>query len=380
MTTMNERMAALDEFASQTAMEGQVLMPAVTTHAPPPSLIHGAQAVVVARDEGKVLKRIRTLAQAAGDAWYYRIPFKDRKTGRTTFVEGPSVKLANDVARIYGSCDVDEWVSGEGLDYWEFTARFIDLESGFALTRVFRQRKDAASVGKNESRNAEIGFAIGASKAIRNVVVNALQTFTDFAYEEARSALVTQIGQDIERWRKQVSERIGAITDIKRVEAVIGRSVKDWLAPDIATVAAMGKAIKDGMASIDESFPPLQRQEHASTKDKLDEVSAGASQPAGKEAAGDGSSGGRSPDEHPPQPAASTKPADRNEATDKMLALAADASLDVEARQEMLENAAEMWEDRLEPDYLAALVKTCMQVAKGFMIKKDALKTLETFK
>ena len=229
---MNDRTAALDEFASQTVVEGQVLAPANVTHAPPPALVHGAQKVIVARDEGKVLQRIRTLAHAAGDAWYYRIPFKDRRTGKTTYVEGPSIKLANDVARLYGNCDVDEWVSGEGLDYWEFTARFIDLESGYSLTRVFRQRKNAAAVGNDAARNAEIGFAIGASKAIRNAVTNALQTFADYAYEEARNALVMQVGKDIERWRKEVSERIGAIVDIKRVEAVIGRPVKEWLAPE----------------------------------------------------------------------------------------------------------------------------------------------------
>lgn len=380
---MSDRQTALDEFASQKTIEGQVFTPANITHAPPPALVHGAQRVVVARDEGKVLARIKTLANAAGDAWYYRIPFKDRKTGKTVFVEGPSIKLANDVARLYGSCDVDEWVSGEGLDYWEFTARFIDLESGFALTRVFRQRKDAASVGKSESRNAEIGFAIGASKAIRNVVCNALQTFSDYAYEEARGALVNQIGKDIERWRKEVSKRIGDMTDIKRVEAVVGRSVKDWLAPDIATVAAMGKAIKDGMATIDESFPPLQRQEHASTKDQLDTVSGDASSPPEKEASADATS----PDSRIEEDAASadastpnTPTGDMAEAIDKLIALASNTKLDVPARLDALEDAAGMWEDQLDPAFFADLVKTSVAVVKGFTTEKDARKQLGTFK
>lgn len=380
---MNDRLAALDEFASQTAVEGQVLAPATVTHAPPPALVHGAQKVMVARDEGKVLQRIRTLAHAAGDAWYYRIPFKDRKTGKTTYVEGPSIKLANDVARLYGNCDVDEWVSGEGLDYWEFTARFIDLESGYSLTRVFRQRKNAASVGNDQARNAEIGFAIGASKAIRNAVTNALQTFADYAYEEARNALVTQVGRDIERWRKEVSERIGALVDIKRVEAVIGRSVKEWLAPDIAAVAAMGKSIKDGMASVDDTFPPLQRQDHASTKDQLDKTSGGSAPPEAG-ATDDASSGDRKSDDAPPQSVAPDTSHFsrelRKEATDKLLRLAADTKLDEQARLEALENAAPLWEDKLEPKYFATLIKTTVQIVKGFVDEKDARKTLETFK
>lgn len=405
---MNDRTASLEAFASQTTIEGQVLSPATVTHAPPPALVHGAQKMVVARDEARVLQRIRTLAHAAGDAWYYRIPFRDKRTNRTTYVEGPSIKLANDVARLYGNCDVDEWVSGEGIDYWEFTARFIDLETGFALTRVFRQRKNAAAVGNDAARNAEIGFAIGASKAIRNVITNGLQTFSDYAYEEARNALVTTIGKDIERWRKEVSERIGALTDIKRVEAVIGRTVKEWLAPDIATVAAMGKAIKDGMASVDDSFPPLQRQEHASTKDQLDkattqkpverdddgvayEASEGddarpsedvAMRDATEGAADDATSGSRMADE-----AASTSAApdperaqQRKDAINKMFGLAINGDFDEAQRLSMLEDAAGLWEEVLDTEFFTALVKNSVSLVKGHIKESAARKIMETFK
>lgn len=384
---MNDR---LDEFAATKTIEGQVLTSAVMTHAAPPSLVHGAQKVMVARDEAKVLQRIRTLAQAAGDAWYYRIPYKDRRTGTTTYVEGPSIKLANDVARLYGNCDVDEWVSSEGLDYWEFSSRFIDLESGYSLTRVFRQRKNAASVGKDEARNLEIAFAIGASKAIRNAVTNALQTFSDYAYEEARGALVNTIGKDIERWRKETSERIGKMTDLKRVEALVGRPVREWLASDIAQIAALGKTIKDGMASVDDCFPPLQRQEHASTKDQLDEAvskSKETSAPstsekeavnttASKEAA-DAPSGSRMTEETTSPSAASDNT--RQEATDKLIGLAVNGDFDVEQRLSMLEDAAGMWEELLPTDYFQQLVKTCVGVAKGHINEKAARKVLGTF-
>ncbi|TIQ36371.1 MAG: hypothetical protein E5X49_32765 [Mesorhizobium sp.] len=39
--------------------------------------------------------------------------------------------------------------------------------------------------------------------------------------------------------------------------SVIGRPAKDWLAPDIAKVIAMMTAVADGMATLDETFPPL---------------------------------------------------------------------------------------------------------------------------
>jgi hypothetical protein len=54
---------------------------------------------------------------------------------------------------------------------------------------------------------------------------------------------------------------------------VIGRPAKDWLAPDIARVLAMMRAIADGMASADDSFPPLAALAvgEPPAKDKLDE-------------------------------------------------------------------------------------------------------------
>jgi hypothetical protein len=42
---------------------------------------------------------------------------------------------------------------------------------------------------------------------------------------------------------------------IARVEAQVGRAVKDWLAADVARVIAELQAVKDGMATIDETWP-----------------------------------------------------------------------------------------------------------------------------
>src|SRR5262245_37457744 len=163
---------------------------------------------------------LRTLAAAVGDAWYYRYPVKNRKENRTDWIEGPSIKLANDLARIYGNCDVDIRVV-DGPDSWVFYARFTDYESGFSLTRPFQQRKDASKMGgADDARRLDIAFQIGVSKAERNVVVNALQTFADFAFEEARGALVDKIGRDLAKYVDKTRNRLNEIgADVlKRVE------------------------------------------------------------------------------------------------------------------------------------------------------------------
>lgn len=253
--TREERLNALDQFAQLTPEDRAAALPAPVAQTQ--MQVVGAQPVAVRRDISRVLQEIRVLAAAAGEDWYYRFPVKNRKTGRTDYIEGPSIKLANDVARIYGNCEVD--CRGQDMgNAFLFHARILDIETGFALTRPFQQRKGAAKIGgDDDARREEIAYSIGTSKAIRNVVVNALQTYADFAFEEAKSALVSKIGGDLPRWRSRVAERLGAKIDVKRVEAVIGRSFDEMLAPDIAKVVAMGKACEDGMSSWDETFPPL---------------------------------------------------------------------------------------------------------------------------
>ncbi len=224
--------------------------------------VFGAQRLQVYRDDSRVMQKIKTLAAAAGENWYYRFPVKNRETNSTDWIEGPSIKLANDLARVFGNCDVDTRVIDLG-DSWLFYARFIDLETGFSMTRPFQQRKAQTSMRtKDPGRAQDIAFQIGASKAIRNVVCNSLQTFSDFAFEEARDALVKKVGENLDGWRKRTIEGIAKIpVDLKRVELAVGRTAKEWLAPDVARIIAMMKAIADGMASADETFPDPNRLE-----------------------------------------------------------------------------------------------------------------------
>lgn len=215
----------------------------------------GAVRVEVKRDDREVLQRIKVMAAAAGEEWYWRWPIKNK--GRTEWKDGPTIKLANDVARVYGNCEVDCRVIDVG-DLWILMARFLDLETGFAMTRPFQQRKSQTSIGADPERQRDMALQIGVSKAIRNVVCNSLQSISEFAFEEAKNSLVNRIGKDLPRWRESTLKKLETKEiDVKRVEAVMGRAAGEWLAPDIAQVIAMAKSITDGMATYDETFPPL---------------------------------------------------------------------------------------------------------------------------
>lgn len=254
-TDRDERRAALEAFAAPAPKT--LDMPSALPAGAPSERTFGAVAVAVQRDEARVLQKLKTLSAAAGSDWYYRFPVK-KKDGGTDWIEGPSIKLANDLARLYGNCDVDVRMFDLG-DSWLFYARFTDFETGFSLTRPFQQRKSQRAMKTDADRQLDIAFQIGASKAIRNVVVNALQTFADFAFEEAKGALVEKIGKDIGRWRDRTLQGLEAQKiDVRRAEKVIGRAAGDWLAADVARVIAMMKAVADGMATWDETFPPIE--------------------------------------------------------------------------------------------------------------------------
>lgn len=254
-----DRRNELDKFAESTVRE-IAGAPSVMALPAGSDRVFGAQRVAVYRDTARVLAEIKALAAAAGEAWYYRYPTKN-KDGGTDWIEGPSIKLANDVARIYGNCDIDIRVIDMG-DSWLFYARFTDFETGYSLTRPFQQRKGQTSMKvKDAGRALDIAFQIGASKAIRNVTVNALQTYADYGFDEAYNSLVKKIGSDIAGWRDRTVQGLGKIpVPLVNVERVIGRASKDWLAADVARVIAMMKAVADGMATVDETFPAPDKQ------------------------------------------------------------------------------------------------------------------------
>lgn len=253
--TRHERMAAM----AQPAPNAGNLVKRETLDVSTASVIWGttvtAKRVEVERDEQKILAKIKTRAAAAGDEWFYRFPVK-KKGGGTDWIEGPSIKCAMAVASVYGNCEVDARVI-DGGDVWLIYARFADHETGFSVIRPFQGDKSASRLGgDDEKRRRDAAFGIAVSKAERNVVVNALESFCWFGFEEAKKNLVDQVGKNIERYRSRLIERFAALPlPIARVEAQVGRAVKDWLAADIARVIAELQAVKDGMATADETWP-----------------------------------------------------------------------------------------------------------------------------
>lgn len=154
-----------------------------------------AIAVQQPRSLTKVEQRVLHEARKLGDHAFYSWRVKDKGTGRASIIEGASIKLAMMVARNWGNCAVDALPVQAVDGAWIFTAAFIDLETGFTLTRQFRQSMDSVVHGNLDAeRKADIRFQIGQSKAARNVIANALPAgLIDRAMAEAKKGVREQV-------------------------------------------------------------------------------------------------------------------------------------------------------------------------------------------
>lgn len=251
-TTVADRMASIDAAFEE---QPRAQLPAEVQQIVMDERPRGAVSVAVRRDEREIFQKIKTIATAAGDDFFYSWPTKN-KDGTKGEVAGPSVKCANAVARLFGNCSVKVRVFDMGAN-WIFYAQFYDLETGFVLERPYQQRKGQnVGGGMDKDRATDIVFQIGTSKAARNVVCNALSEFTDFAFAVAREQLVEKVGKNLPKFLEQVKTRLGELkVEIKRVELTRGKPADKWLAGDVAKIIAEIQACNDGMAHPEELWP-----------------------------------------------------------------------------------------------------------------------------
>lgn len=215
-----------------------------------------AQRVAVKRDTVSIIQKTRSLALAMGPAYYYSIPFKNRKKGTTEHVEGPSIKLAVDLAREYGNCTAEAIPIQETPTHWTFLARFIDYETGFTYSRSFRQRRGQNTGMSDSGRNEDIVFQIGQSKAIRNVICGALASYADEMFNAAKSGLLARIENkpDAARaWLQSQFERLEV--PLAWVERVVGRTLEKWTARDMAQLYGHVNSVNDGFVNADDIWP-----------------------------------------------------------------------------------------------------------------------------
>ena len=210
------------------------------------------------RSIARVVSKVLEEARLAGESFYYYWEVEDRQKGRKVPVEGPSIDLAMSLARNYENCAVDVDVT-ETPTHYNFKGVFIDLQTGFTYTRLFRQRKSQKlSARMDGDRQEDIVFQIGQSKTQRNAITRAMPGWlVEKAIETAKQAVLSGINPEtIHLARLKVIDFFSKYgVSQAQIEAERGRVIDHWTPRDIVDLRGMATALKEGRVSAAEIFP-----------------------------------------------------------------------------------------------------------------------------
>ena len=219
-----------------------------------------ALVVQKARDIVSIRGQLMKESDMAGEAFYYSWPVKTKGGGRE-IVEGPSIQLAVSAARLFGNCI---WSAdyAEDEERYYLNGHFVDLETGFNVSRPFRQRKAPEIGDYQEDRKQDIAFQIGVSKAMRNVIVRGglPPWLIEQAMNRAKHSNVKRFEQ-LWKNKKNRDEVIKkALAEFEKlgvnggqIEGLMGPQ-KSWTPQIMAELYGMAQAIKDGQSTIGEIF------------------------------------------------------------------------------------------------------------------------------
>lgn len=220
-------------------------------------------AVVVAQANPRNLDRIEAEMRAAcgrralAKRAFYSMP---RAGGR---VEGPTVHLARELARIYGNVDygVRELRRDDDAGESEMQAWAWDQEKNVRSTRSFiqphqrmvkKERVELTDLGDVYLNNQNTG-----ARAVRECIFTVLPVwFTEEAQDAARAAIERGDGRPIEERVREAEQafRQHGVTPAQ-LEARIGRPRAEWTPQDIASLEVIYGTLQRRESRVEEEFP-----------------------------------------------------------------------------------------------------------------------------
>jgi len=198
---------------------------------------------------------------------YYRIPYKDRATNQTTWIEGLSIKAAMALARCFGNLTVASRIVDENDHAVIVEGVCIDLETGFrvskpaAISKYYRAKKTGKMVKWSDDRFPQI-LGAGASKAVRNAILNAIpepmqRRYWNRARELAAEHETGGKGSKID-YAKTVAAVLKAFEPYKversHLEAHLGHALDKATRQEFADLKAVLNALEAGETDVYQAF------------------------------------------------------------------------------------------------------------------------------
>lgn len=209
---------------------------------------------------------------------FYKMP-RDQQT-----IEGPSVHLARELARIWGNIDygVTELRQDDDYGQSEVLAFAWDLQTNArsAHTFIVPHKKDTRKGAKKLDKVQEI-YENNANNGARRVREAIFAILPDELVEEAkeicRATLAKGDGTSIDERRDKaiaVFEKEFGVT-LEQLESKLGRSKNRWDEQDVAGLSVTFRSLKAREVSKEDEFPTAAQKvtaDELAGTDRLDEV------------------------------------------------------------------------------------------------------------
>lgn len=206
------------------------------------------------RDLEAVKAAVEMEAALTADDFFYSWTVKSKDGPK--LVEGISIDGALILLSNWGNCICKpELLEDEQPTHWLFKVTFIDLERGFQMERLFRQRKSESHQRSDGERLQDIAFQIGQSKAIRNLVLNSLPAWLqDAALAAAKKAAEKSFDDVPVEFAKFVTALAKHGVTKEMILAKLGKAESDVVASDLVNLRGIGRAVRDGQTTIAREF------------------------------------------------------------------------------------------------------------------------------
>jgi hypothetical protein len=195
-------------------------------------------------------------------------------------VTGPSIRLAETLARHWGNCKVGIEILSQTDDKTEAKAFALDLENNYLVESCFtvkHQRTTKKGVNRlSDERDIRELIANIGSRHLRGCILRVIPgDITEAAIEQCKRTLETSeipMSEQIKRLVMAFDE-IGV--KVEHLEARLGHNLDATIAQELVTLRSIYKSIKDGMAGREDFFDAFKKSEKKPTdqaKEELEEL------------------------------------------------------------------------------------------------------------
>lgn len=210
----------------------------------------------VPRQQTELIKVAASEAELMAELCYYSWTVEG-KAGRS-LVEGLSIDAAMMMVRNWGNCSVDCDLVGETDTHYILKGYFLDYQTGFTCTRIFKQRKRTGSGGRmDEDRAADIALQVGVSKAVRNATLNGLPAWLKReVMDRAKLGAANRLSSGgVHKAIERVEQAFAAHgVKMEQLERKLGASHKTWTSDHLATLRGIWTSLDNGDTTVANEF------------------------------------------------------------------------------------------------------------------------------